>query len=314
VVSLIQQRFPQINYIQVYLIDDKGENAVLRIATGEAGEELVKRGQRVQVGGAGLVGRVAVEGRAIVSSDPNLLPMAISPDTRVELALPLRINLEQIGVLDLHSTQPDAFAEDDVKLFQSVADQLAIAVNNARLFEESQTRLHEIETLNRQFLTDAWRNYANQRRRTRAGSVDGPDEPWSDLQLEAVQTTRLVEQRDGNVVTVAIPIMLRGVVLGVVECDIPQSSYNENVRMLAFELANRLAVTADSARLFDQSVRAAEREALINEISGKLTQQTEVSQILQVAVKELGQALRVPQTSIRLTRAKSVSQQGERKK
>jgi GAF domain-containing protein len=87
--------------------------------------------------------------------------------------------------------------------------------------------------------------------------------------------------------------------------------------MLAVELANRLAVTADSARLFDQSVRAAEREALINEISGKLTQQTEVSQILQVAVKELGQALRVPQTSIRLTRAKSasqLSQQGERNK
>lgn len=314
VVSLIQQRFPQIYHVQVYLVDDKGENAVLRVATGEVGEELVKRGVRVPVGGAGLIGRVSVEGRSIVSSDANLLPLTTLPDTRVELVLPLRTKLDLIGVLDLHSKQPNAFAEDDVNLFQTVADQLAIAITNARLFEESQARLHEIETLNRQFLSDAWRNYANQRRRTQTGLTQGVDEPWSDLQLEAIQTARPVEQRQEDTVTLAIPIMLRGVVLGAVECDIPQSSYNDNVRMLAFELANRLAVTSDSARLFDQSVRAAEREALINEISGKLTQQTEVSQILQVAVKELGQALRVPQTSIRLTRAKSVSQQGERKK
>lgn len=157
---------------------------------------------------------------------------------------PCVLNWILIGVLDLHSKQPNAFAENDVNLFQTVADQLAIAITNARLFEELQARLHEIETLNRQFLSDAWRNYANQRRRTQTGMMEGTTNRGSDLQLEAIQTARTVERRQDGTVTLAIPITPRGVVLGAVECDIPQSSYNDNVRMLAFELANRLAVTS----------------------------------------------------------------------
>jgi GAF domain-containing protein len=101
-------------------------------------------------------------------------------------------------------------------------------------------------------------------------------------------------------VSVAVPVSLRGEVLGAVEWDMPRVAYNENVRQLAQELAARLAITADNARLFEQAQRLAERERLVNTISSKLTEQTDVTQILRTAVREVGHALQVPQTSIRL--------------
>jgi GAF domain-containing protein len=94
-------------------------------------------------------------------------------------------------------------------------------------------------------------------------------------------------------------------VLGAVEWDIPRESYTEETRQLAQELAARLAISADNARLFDQAQRVAEREALVNKIANKLTQQTNVARILSVAAREIGQALRVPQTSIRLAISQS---------
>ena len=97
-----------------------------------------------------------------------------------------------------------------------------------------------------------------------------------------------------------MPVSLRGQVLGAVEWDIPRSAYNENTRQLARELAIRLAVSADNARLFEEAQRIAQRERLVNEIASKLTQQTDVTEILKTAVREVGQALHVPQTSIRL--------------
>ncbi|MBX3062446.1 MAG: GAF domain-containing protein [Anaerolineae bacterium] len=305
VVELIRQRFPHIYHAQVFLIDDRGQYAELRVATGDP-QDAKLRAQRIAVGSRDLIGRVTAEGRALAGSEGMVMPFAHLPETRAELVLPLRSKADIIGALDLHSLQPDAFAEEDLRLFQSVADQLAIAIVNAQLFEESQARLREIETLNRQFLGEAWRTYTNARRQ-RIGSDEM--EQWSSLQKRAVESGELVEElnSDNNTVTIAIPIKLRGVVLGAVECDMPRESYNENVQLLALELTNRLAITADNARLFERTVRATEREALINEISSKLTQQTEVAEILQTAVRELGQALRVPQTAIRLTAPRRIN-------
>jgi GAF domain-containing protein len=108
-----------------------------------------------------------------------------------------------------------------------------------------------------------------------------------------------------DTVTFAVPVSLRGQVLGAIEWDIPRATYNDNARQLARELAARLAISADNARLFEQAQRLAERERLVNDISSKLTQQSDVAEILKVAVREVGQALRVPNTSIRLATSKA---------
>jgi GAF domain-containing protein len=118
-----------------------------------------------------------------------------------------------------------------------------------------------------------------------------------------METGEVVQSVGEETVTLALPVSLRGQTIGAIEWDIPRSAYNENTLQLAHDLAARFAITADNTRLFEQSQRLASRERLVNEITSKLTQQTNVTQILQVAVKELGQALRVPQTSIRLAKS-----------
>lgn len=103
-------------------------------------------------------------------------------------------------------------------------------------------------------------------------------------------------------IPIAVPVQLRGQTLGAVEWEIPADELNENKLQLAQELANRLALSLDNARLFQESQRAAERERVVNNIAARLTPQTEISDILQTAVREVGQALRAPQVSIRLQR------------
>ena len=101
-------------------------------------------------------------------------------------------------------------------------------------------------------------------------------------------------------IPVAVPVQLRGQMLGAVEWEIPAAGLSEEKIELAQELANRLALSLDNARLFQESQRTTERERLVNSIATKLTAQTTINDILETAVREVGQALRAPQVSIRL--------------
>ena len=98
----------------------------------------------------------------------------------------------------------------------------------------------------------------------------------------------------------AVPIRLRGAILGAIEWTVPSSNYSSALGSLAQDLTARFALTADNVRLLDQTQRQVQRERLINQISAQLTQQSDVTQILQTAVRELGQALSVSQTVIEI--------------
>jgi GAF domain-containing protein/HAMP domain-containing protein len=307
VIELIRTRFENVYHAQIFLLDANQEYAVLRASTGEAGERLLARGHRLAIGSQSVIGQVTSTGRPVVALDTSTSPVhrgnELLPHTRAELALPLRAGEEIIGALDLQSTRTDAFSEADIRLFQTMADQVTVAISNAQLFEELQVRVHEIEDLNRQLIGEAWRDYVSARRRPLPIGSVGETKPAAEsaLQRRAVETGQVAERIGPDLVTLAVPVRLRGEVLGTVEWDMPRSAYNENTRQLAEELAARLAITADNARLFEQSQRLAERERLVNEVASKLTQQADVAQILKIAVREVGLALRVPQASIRLS-------------
>jgi GAF domain-containing protein len=305
VIALIQERFADIYHAQVFLIDDRRVDAVLRASTGEVGQRLLARGHRLEVGSRSVIGQVTARGEPVIAldtaSDAIHKVNELLPETRSELALPMRTSEGIIGALDLQSRRADAFTESDMRLFQTIADQLSIAVQNARLFEELQARLKDIEDLNRLLIGDTWKGYVESRRR-RLGASPGQADDLSHLQAEALRTGRIVEyfEPDGTV-RFAVPMTLRGEILGAIEWQLQRSKYSENTKLLARELANRLALAVDNARLLEESQQAASREQLLNEISGKLSRQADVSSILQLAVQELGRVLPVTQTTIRLT-------------
>ncbi len=318
VVDLIVERFPNIYHAQIFLIDSASEWAVLRSSTGEPGQQLLSRGHRLGVGSVSVIGQVTQQGRLVVARDTAASQVhrrnEFLPDTRAELAIPLRIGDEVIGALDVQSRLRDAFAEDEVAILSTMADQIAVAIQNARLYEESTRRVAEIEDINRKATLRAWQDYMRDQRThvliEEAGVATDID--MSPLRQQAMLTgeVALGQPTLRNTVPIAVPIRLRGQTLGSVEWEVPAASFGEDRLELAKELANRLALSLDNARLFQESQRATERERLVNNIAAKLTTQNNINDILQTAVREVGQALRAPQVSISLRRPNGVHENG----
>ncbi|NDJ77422.1 MAG: GAF domain-containing protein [Chloroflexi bacterium] len=307
VVNLIRDQFDTIYHAQIFLVDARTRQAQLRASTGVVGRQLLQHGHYLEVGSQSVIGSVTAAGHAVIALDTSHNPIhkrnEFLPDTRAEMALPLRTGNRIIGALDLQSTRPDAFSQHDVDLFQGMADQLTIAIENATLFAESTARLHEIEHLNRSLTQTAWHQVEQGREQRTLNASVGLAETavtWSPLQLEAIQKRAIAEHIEDNIVTFAVPVMLRDQVLGAVEWQVPLDRYSQNTRQTALELTSRLALTAENIRLFEQSRRVAQREALVNQISNKLTVSTDVNQILQIAVRELGLALQSSETVIKL--------------
>ena len=308
VVELIVERFPNIYHAQIFMLDEEAETPSCVPARATAGQELLSRGHRLSVGSLSVIGQVTQQGRLIVARDAAMSQVHRSneflPETRAEVAIPLSVGDVIIGALDVQSKTRDAFDDDQVNVLQTMADQIAVALQNARLYEELLRRFSEIEESNREATRRAWQEFMRDQRVEGLTSEAGYKTKLdvSSLRREAIQRGETVvgQVTDRNTIPIAVPVQLRGQVLGAVEWEIPAGGLSEEKLELAQELANRLALSLDNARLFQESQRATERERLVNNIATKLTAQTSINDILQTAVREVGQALRAPQVSIRL--------------
>ncbi|MBN1440582.1 MAG: GAF domain-containing protein [Anaerolineales bacterium] len=143
-INLIRERFG-FYHSSVFLLDDERKFAMLRESTGEAGRQMKARGHKLGVGSQSIVGWVTENARPRVAddvtADPMHRPNPLLPATRAELGIPLRIGETVIGALDVQSTLPYAFTPDDITILQVIADQIAIAVENARLFSTTREYL-----------------------------------------------------------------------------------------------------------------------------------------------------------------------------
>ncbi len=314
VVDLIRDRFGYY-HAQVFLLDDAGENASLVASTGTAGRELLARRYSLPVGSQSVIGQVTARGEPIVALDTDSSAVhrrnELLPDTRSEMALPMRISDRIIGALDVQSVAPDAFDEDIIAVFQIMADQLAIALENARLQAALADMQRGIETLERRVTLEAWEAYHASRTGEGAGALaftlEGEDGESGNgvpdgLLREALERGRVVAGQDADGQSaLAVPIRVRGHVIGVFGFG------GESLRHLSSEdlalvedVAARVGVALDNLRLVEDASRRAEHEMLLNEISAKIAGSTDIEDILQTTVKELGRVLRAPQTSVQL--------------
>jgi len=148
VVDLARERF-DLYYAGLFLVDESGTWAVLQAGTGEAGRQMVEQGHRLKVGGDSMIGQCVATGEARIALDVGeeavRFENPLLPRTRTELALPLVSRGKTIGALTIQSVHEAAFDEENIAVFQSMANQLANAVENARLFERTQAVLNETE-------------------------------------------------------------------------------------------------------------------------------------------------------------------------
>ncbi len=312
VVELIRQRFG-FYHAQVFLLDESGEMAVLAASTGPAGHELLARGHALPVGSQSVIGQVTARGEPIVASDTDTSPVhrrnELLPDTRSEMALPMRIGDRVIGALDVQSVAPDVFDEDVVAVFQIMADQLAVALDNARLQAALAETRAAMAALERRMTAEAWEAYRRSRglkaplgyELREAGCVPHSGDLPSPMQ-SAMASGRLVRgENGGDGIELAVPIKVRGEVIGAFGFGGEAiADLTEDELGLVEAVADRVGLALENLRLVEETARRAEHEQLVNEITAKIVGSTDVSHILQTTVRELGRVLRAPQTSVRL--------------
>lgn len=306
VVDLVQQRF-DLYYVGLFLLDESGELAVLRAGTGEAGREMMAQGWELRVGGQSMIGRCVATGKADIQLDVGEASVRFDnphlPETRSEMALPLRVRGEIIGAMTIQSHRVAAFEQDDIRTMQTVADQIAAVISNARLFTQVQEGLAAERRAYGDLTHAAWQQllqsapnlgYLSDRRATRpAGNV------WRPEMQSALDTGKIVAGESGA--ALAIPLRVREQVVGVIDGRKKDGTawLPEEITLLQ-SLVDQLNVAVESARLYEESQRRAMRERLVAEVSGRLRASRDVEAVLQATIRELGQALGATAT-IRMT-------------
>jgi GAF domain-containing protein len=316
-VNLICDRFG-LYYVGLFLLDETKRWAVLRAGTGEPGRQMLEAGHRLQVGGESMVGwctanvqaRIALDvGEEAVRFDNPLLP-----ETRSEMALPLVSRGQVIGALTVQSTEARAFSNEDIYILQAMADQLAVTIDNARLFKELQASLEEAQTIHRRYLREAWEGFtplfeAGLGCRYVKPDVTSSEEAWLPAMTEAVQQRDAVTAADGGEgVELAVPITLRGQTIGALGLRRDEvGDWTADDVAVVRAAAEQIALTLENMRLFEEARGHARREQMVREITAKMRSSTDLDTILQTTLQELAKALGTSRTFVQLGTSESVS-------
>jgi len=283
-------------HVGVFLLDEAQEYAVLSATNSEGGRKMLERKHRLRVGQEGIVGYVTSSGNPRIAMDVGKDAVFFDnpelPDTHSEMALPLKSENRVIGALDVQSTERGAFANEDIQMLSLLADQVSLAIENARLFDETRGALAEAEVISRQFTREAWGHVPTENkllgyRYNVAGAVP-LNEP---LDLSDLGKRKSREnQRDVN--QVVVPIALRGETIGMLVVQSPSTDkLNQEQIDLIKAVAERVALSAENARLFEETTRRAERERLVTDITGKIRSVNDPQAMIQTAMEELRKAL-----------------------
>lgn len=323
-VDFIRERFA-FYHVQVFLVDEANDVAILRASTGAVGQKLLERGHRLNVGSNSVIGRVTLTGEPAIARDTDSAGVyfrnELLPNTRSELALPIKEGDRIIGALDVQSTRPNAFTPTDVQALQIMANLLAASILNARLFEEqqrsiqinqrmyieSESNLQEIERLNRQLTRQSWEEFVADASDTTTGVqlVGGQIQrgnAWTPLLQQAIQNRQPVSSGDGDNMVLAVPIMLRNEIIGAIEVEPEADLRDTDIVEIIRAVSERLAVSLENARLYEEAQETTVYEQRINEIVGQFQGASSVDDLLQITLTELSSALGAERGTIRLGR------------
>jgi GAF domain-containing protein len=325
-VALITERLG-LYRMGIFLLDQASEWAVLRAVSGEGAQGLLARGFRLRVQGEGIVAHVIRTGRPYVASDVREDPLYLDDpdvaDTRSEITLPLQARGEIIGTLSAQSAEPYAFGDEDVSVMQALADQVAMAISNARLFQQAQESLEAERRAYGELSRQAWGELLCTRPDLGFLSDERGTFPASDLwepQMEAALRRGETALGDGDGTTLAMPIKVRGQVIGVIDAHKSDGAgkWTAEEATLMETLTEQLGVALESARLYQDTQRRAARERLTSQVTARVRETLDMETVLKTAVQEVRQALGLPEVVIRLAarptdKARDSTEQGEAK-
>jgi len=328
-VDLVRERF-DLYYVGLFLVDEDRRFAVLRAGTGEAGQQMLARGHQLEVGGDSMIGQCVTRDEARIALDVGeeavWFDNPFLPHTRSEMALPLRSRGRVIGAMTVQSTQSAAFDESDVAVMQTMADQVAVAIDNARLFAdaerlfaESQVALEEVEATHRRYLGQGWaeyirsrtasgyqyskeREYSEEHEQSEAGMAPLGAEILSEVRQAMAVQRPVVRKDNGDTAdhaeessssALVAPIMLRDQPIGALGLRraVGDQQWSTDDVALAEAIAEQFALAADNLRLLDETRRRAARERVVGEVTDRIRETLDLETVLKTAADEMRRAL-----------------------
>ncbi|MFH2103877.1 MAG: GAF domain-containing protein [Chloroflexota bacterium] len=289
ITRLISEQFDYY-HVGIFLNDDASQYTVLSASNSEGGIKMLERKHRLKVGEQGIVGYAAGTGKpriaidvgedAVFFDNPDL------PETRSEMAIPLRAGDQIMGVLDVQSRDEVAFSEEDIEVLSTLGEQVGLAIENARLFDMTSRSLAEAESIYRLQLQQSWKRLASEQ--TAAGyrytltGVTPLENPLVPSSAEAGQPG----------LQLVVPINLRGENIGSLIIQSASARvWSEDELDLINAIADRVAISAENARLFEETTRRADRERAVTDITSKIRATTDPDAMITSAIEELKSVL-----------------------
>ncbi|MBN2393470.1 MAG: GAF domain-containing protein [Anaerolineae bacterium] len=309
IANLIGEQF-DFYHIGIFLADPAGEWVELRAASSEGGQRMLQRKHRLRIEDMGIVGYAANRGEPRIALDTDAdIAFLHNPDlpaTRSEAALPLRARGKIIGVLDVQSTAPEAFTDEDVAVLQTLADQVALAIDNARLFAQAEETLEIQRQAYGESSQRAWTRLLSQATLGFVSIEQGvspAQELWEPQMREALHTGKPIV---ADAVTLAVPIQVRGQVIGVLDITQPDDDGSNAGQWTPEQIAtvqtvaDQLGVALESARLYQDTQRRAAQEQLVGEVTARIRESLDMETVLKTATREMGRSLGLDKITIHL--------------
>jgi GAF domain-containing protein/HAMP domain-containing protein len=298
VAHLVSDRFG-FYHAGIFLLDERGEYAVLQAANSTGGQKMLERGHKLQVGKVGVVGYTAGAGKPRIAQDVGADVIYYDnpdmPNTRSELALPLVVRGNVIGVLDVQSNQPNAFSREDLEVLQILSDQIALAIDNTRLLQTSQRTLVELEGFYGQQVSQAWKQQL-----TDQDLIFRYDPVGFDYRPRESEHELLNEQVEDNGNRLSKEISFRGQVIGTINLlrESGQDHWSEDEKTLVEEILEQTALALENARLLDQIRLRSDQIQLLQEITALSASLMNEEKLLESIAQKLYSGLELLECSI----------------
>ena len=285
----------------IFLLDNEREFAVLRASNSMGGQKMLERGHKLQVGQTGIVGFVTATGRARIAldvgTDAAYFDNPDLPDTRSEIALPLRYSGQVIGALDVQSLDANAFGQDDIEALTTLADQVAVTINNTLILEEARKSLNESQSAFGNFTRDSWKIMQPKSLglgfQLKESVVTPLDQPLTGKHIQEAVTSgaTIISDKDNGGSNLTIPIRLRGKTIGIINLRTAQQKLTSDDADIAESVTERLSLAIETALLIQTTQHRADVERITSDISSRINSSTRFETILQTAAQELSRAL-----------------------
>ena len=290
VADLMQTRF-DLYYVGIFLLDKAEHYAILRAGTGQAGKQMLANKFQLAISSTSMIGYAISNKEALIASNVEMETARFAnpylPETQAELALPMIAGDRTLGAISIQSTQPNAFDQDDIIVYQGIADSLAIAVDNARLFQQLQESLQEIQEVQRQYIRQSWMAVADRRQGISYTHRRETSKEVSSSLQEIIQPA-----------TIEVPLALRDETIGRLTMEMARPTLTSQEQKIVDAVIQQTALALENIRLVEETQRTARKAHVVSTIADELSRAMDVETVIKAAVHELGRLPGVNEAAI----------------